>query len=70
MWNGKVVYAIHVSAAGSSATAGCGQPGRWVTFQVDGEQMANALPWNNRRFWQEALVSRDFATFIPFVISR
>jgi hypothetical protein len=44
---GEVVYVVDVEAAGSGETAGCGEPGRQVTFAVGEQPLATAASWDN-----------------------
>ncbi len=53
--NGQVVYTINVFAEGSGEAAGCGAPGRIVTFQVGSQIMAPTAVWDDSRLWALSL---------------
>jgi hypothetical protein len=44
----KVIYLVHVDTDRPGA-AGCGAPGRMVTFQVGSQMMATTVSWDNDR---------------------
>jgi hypothetical protein len=52
---GQVAYTINVFGAGLGGAAGCGQPGRVVTFQVGPQAMASTALWDNNRVRELAL---------------
>ncbi|HYN89684.1 MAG TPA: hypothetical protein VER55_14215 [Ardenticatenaceae bacterium] len=63
---GELVYRIHVLAVAPGAAAGCGTPGRQVTFQVGSQWMATDVWWNNNRPWNLPLSNR-MRLFIPML---
>ncbi|NJM06277.1 hypothetical protein HC891_08890, partial [Candidatus Gracilibacteria bacterium] len=64
-WNtcgsGKIVYAISVFADDGAQYAGCGVPGRIVTFSIDSTILPYRAFWNNSRPQQLGL------TYLPIV---
>lgn len=52
---GEVMYRIDVLAEGPGGAAGCGAPGRTVTFQVASQVMAPTAAWDNNRQQELAL---------------
>jgi hypothetical protein len=52
---GEVVYSVNVFADGSRQAAGCGAPGRVVTFEVSSQVMVSTAVWDNDRLWEVAL---------------
>jgi subtilisin-like proprotein convertase family protein len=57
LYGAQLVYAINVSADGPGSTAGCGTPGRAVTFEVRGRAMATTATWDNNGAWPLPLSS-------------
>jgi hypothetical protein len=49
LYEGEVVYALHVLADGPGGAAGCGGPGDEVVFEVDGQTMGPRPVWDNDR---------------------
>jgi hypothetical protein len=62
-----VAYVVDVMAEDWDEYAGCGAPGREVTFRVDGYDMAPSVIWSNDRLWELTLtpVSR---VYLPLII--
>ncbi|MBN1148944.1 MAG: hypothetical protein JXA78_16910, partial [Anaerolineales bacterium] len=48
---GKIVYVVDVLADGWGGAAGCGAPGKTVTFKVGEQIMQITAAWDNRRLW-------------------
>jgi hypothetical protein len=69
--DGQVVYAVNVLAQDGSA-AGCGVPGRTVTFQVGGQMMAPPAAWDNDRVWAVTLRPAEWhpswPVYLPLVV--
>ena len=66
--DGKIVYRIHVLANGFDDAAGCGLPGREVTFEVGSLPMVTTATWDNRRLWQVPLrAGRQI--FLPVILT-
>jgi hypothetical protein len=49
--DGQLVYVVHVIFDGPGQAAGCGLPGRAVTFEVGDRVMAMTATWDNNRVW-------------------
>jgi hypothetical protein len=50
-----LAYAVDVMAEDWGEYAGCGAPGRAVTFQVGSQEMISGVGWDNSRVWELAL---------------
>ncbi|MFN8445069.1 MAG: Ig-like domain-containing protein [Caldilineaceae bacterium] len=72
---GRVIYALHVQAAGSGNLQNCGVTGRNVTLRVDG-LLLTTLPWSNESLQQvttmqpEEQPTANKHVFLPIVANR
>jgi len=66
----QVVFAINVPADDGSAAAGCGAPGRTVTFEIDGVALLVSVGWDNSRPRDLAQPNESPArtTYLPLVV--
>jgi hypothetical protein len=64
---GQVVYAINVLAEDDGAAAGCGAPGRAVTFQVDSQPMVPSTTWDTSRLWEVRLLP-NHRVYLPLIL--
>jgi len=63
--DGTVVYTINVMAA-TGASAGCGEPGRRITFRVGSQRMSPTVAWNDSRLWHVPLSpSSAYQLYLP-----
>jgi hypothetical protein len=70
----QVVYAINVLAEGDGeddrgTAAGCGAPGRDVTFRVDSRLMVPRVAWDISRLW-EVTLQPSWAVCLPLVVRQ
>ena len=65
--DGQVVYSVHVLADGPGGAAGCGAPGRTVTFQVGSRVYAPTAAWDNRRLWELPL-HPAWRVYLPLIL--
>jgi hypothetical protein len=71
---GQVVYAINVLAEGDGeddrgTAAGCGAPGREVTFRVDSRLMEPRVAWDISRLW-EVTLQPGWPVYLPLVVKQ
>ncbi|MFQ5613193.1 MAG: choice-of-anchor Q domain-containing protein [Anaerolineae bacterium] len=70
----QVVYAIDVLAEGAGAAAGCGAPGRLITFEVGGQVIASEATWDNSQVWRLDLDVSGIESlprlYLPLVVRR
>ena len=52
---GDIVYSVNVFADGPGGASGCGMPGRYITFAVNGQSMLPRVEWNNDQVWNVPL---------------
>jgi hypothetical protein len=69
-YNGETVYVVHVDADDATErSAGCGQPGRPVSFYVDGQLLAPTASWDNRQLnWLPLAPRGGWQLFLPLII--
>jgi hypothetical protein len=67
---GQPMYVVHVSAAGEGLHVGCGAKGKTVTFWVDGQPMAQHVPWGTRQVWQVDLspLGEGHKIHLPYIM--
>ena len=66
---GEVVYVVDVPADDGADNAGCGLPGRPVSFGVDGQQAEPTAVWSNDRLWHLPLGSASqWNVYLPLVV--
>jgi hypothetical protein len=69
LYEGHVVYALHVLADGPGGAAGCGNPGDEIVFQVDGQRMTPRPAWDNSSVRRLALEPEEgYEIYLPLVI--
>jgi hypothetical protein len=69
--DGHVMYAIDVFAYDSGSAAGCGAPGRRVTFWVGGQFMAPRAIWSDERLWELPLTpGLRQHLYLPLVVKQ
>jgi hypothetical protein len=68
-YSGQIVYVVDVDADDMTGrSAGCGQPGRRVTFYVGGRWMSPAAMWDNSQLDQVNL--SPGAIYLPLVVRQ
>jgi hypothetical protein len=70
----QVVYAVNVLAEGDDendrgTAAGCGAPGREVTFVVDSQLMVPRSAWDISQLW-EVTLQPGWPVYLPLVVKR
>jgi hypothetical protein len=55
-----IVYVVDVLAADLGDAAGCGAPGREVSFQVGAQAMVPTAVWSNSQLWELALSPKEY----------
>ncbi|MBN1138760.1 MAG: hypothetical protein JXM73_19405 [Anaerolineae bacterium] len=63
---GRAVYRVSVLADSSGYARGCGQVGRTVRFEVNGQAMASAGLWDNSRVWEVPLMPGQ-QVYLPLI---
>jgi hypothetical protein len=70
--DGKIVYAIDVSANEAGIAEGCGTPGSSVTFVVGEKTLATLAAWDNTQphelSLQSTIVQNGSSIYLPLVI--
>lgn len=71
--DGKIVYVVDVEADDGDGYAGCGVPGRLVTFEVNSRKVSSTAAWDNNSL-RELSLNTSLNTipqqrvFLPFIV--
>ncbi|MGB0384928.1 MAG: FG-GAP repeat domain-containing protein [Ardenticatenaceae bacterium] len=61
----QLVYAINVWS--EAQKAGCGAPGRTVTFQIGTQPMSTTATWDNSQVSSQPLYSKNYLFYFPLI---